>query len=113
MTSVGHRTGLFEAWRRFRPDTVELASEADLAERYVREWLAVMTTSGVVEYEPKRKTYFLPAEHAGLLTRAATPNNIAVTRRSSAWWPAWRTRSSPVSATARASTTTTTGAFTR
>lgn len=80
MTSVGHRSGLFDALERTSPCTVvELAAEADLAERYVREWLAVMTTAGVVEYEPKRQTYFLPAEHAAWLTRAAAPNNIAVT----------------------------------
>lgn len=80
MTSVGHRTGLFDALARISPCTVvELAAEADLAERYVREWLAVMATSGVVEYEPKSGTYSLPAEHAAWLTREAAPNNIAVT----------------------------------
>lgn len=80
MTSVGHRTGLFDALARVSPcTTAELAAEADLAERYVREWLAVMTTAGVVEYAPKKQTYFLPAEHAAWLTRAAAPNNIAVT----------------------------------
>lgn len=80
MTSVGHRTGLFDALAKISPcAVVELAAEADLAERYVREWLAVMTTAGVVEYEPRKQTYFLPAEHAAWLTRAAAPNNIAVT----------------------------------
>lgn len=80
MTSVGHRTGLFDALAKVSPClTSELAAEADLAERYVREWLAVMTTAGVVEYEPRKQTYFLPAEHAAWLTRAAAPNNIAVT----------------------------------
>lgn len=80
MTSVGHRTGLFDGLARVSPcTTAELAAEAGLAERYVREWLAVMTTAGVVEYEPKKLTYFLPAEHAAWLTRAAAPNNIAVT----------------------------------
>jgi 2-polyprenyl-3-methyl-5-hydroxy-6-metoxy-1,4-benzoquinol methylase len=80
MTSVGHRTGLFDALAAVSPCTVlELAAEADLAERYVREWLAVMTTAGVVTYEPANQSYFLPAEHAAWLTRAASPNNIAVT----------------------------------
>ena len=78
MASIGHRTGLFDALANISPcSTIELAAEADLAERYVREWLAVMTTSGVVEYDPKTKTYLLPAEHAAFLTRAAAPNNIA------------------------------------
>lgn len=80
MTSIGHRAGLFDALANITPCTVlELAAEADLAERYVREWLAVMVTAGVVEYEPKSATYHLPAEHAGWLTRAAAPNNMAVT----------------------------------
>jgi SAM-dependent methyltransferase len=57
---------------------VELAAEADLAERYVREWLAVMATARVVEYDAGDRTYHLPAEHSGWLTRAAAPNNIAV-----------------------------------
>ena len=80
MTSIGHRTGLFDALAAISPCTaLELAAEADLAERYVREWLAVMTTSGVVEYDPGSRTYFFPAEHAAWLTRAAAPNNVAVT----------------------------------
>ncbi|HEV7275953.1 MAG TPA: class I SAM-dependent methyltransferase [Devosiaceae bacterium] len=80
MTSVGHRTGLFDALAAISPCTIgQLANEADLAERYVREWLAVMTTAGVVDYEPESQTYFLPSEHAAWLTRAAAPNNIAVT----------------------------------
>jgi SAM-dependent methyltransferase len=80
MTSIGHRSGLFDALARITPATVkELAAEADLAERYVREWLGVMTTAGVVEYDPKAATYHLPAEHEAWLTRAAAPNNIAVT----------------------------------
>ena len=37
-----------------------------------------MVTGGVVEYDPKNKTYHLPAEHASLLTRAAEPENFAV-----------------------------------
>lgn len=80
MTSIGHRARLFDAMAGVTPCTIaELAAEADLAERYVREWLAVMTTAGVVEYDPADHTYHLPAEHAGWLTRAAAPNNIAVT----------------------------------
>ena len=35
-------------------------------------------TGGVVEYDPRRKTYRLPPEHAVSLTRAASPNNAAV-----------------------------------
>jgi 2-polyprenyl-3-methyl-5-hydroxy-6-metoxy-1,4-benzoquinol methylase len=38
-----------------------------------------MTTGGVVEYDSDRNTFYLPSEHAAFLTRAAAPNNLAVT----------------------------------
>lgn len=79
MTSIGHRTGLFDAMARLPPSTSEgIASAANLNERYVREWLAAMVVGGVVEYDPEDGTYYLPPEHAAWLTRAATPDNIAV-----------------------------------
>jgi hypothetical protein len=79
MTSLGHRTGLFDAMAALPPATSQhIAERTGLAERYVREWLGAMVTSGVVEHEPVAGTYRLPAEHAALLTRAASPNNMAV-----------------------------------
>ncbi len=80
MTSIGHRTGLFDAMAGLPPSTSEqIASAAELNERYVREWLAAMVVGGIVEHYPEDGTYHLPPEHAAWLTRAATPNNIAVT----------------------------------
>jgi len=80
MTSVGHRTGLFDVMRGAPPaSSVQLAERAGLAERYVREWLGAMTTAGVVEHDPAAGTFSLPAEHAAVLTRAARPNNLAAT----------------------------------
>ncbi len=80
MTSLGHRTHLFDVFATLPGVTAgELADKAGLAERYVREWLGAMVTAGVVEYAPGTKTYRLPAEHAAWLTRAASPNNMAVT----------------------------------
>lgn len=79
MTSIGHRTGLFAHLAKASPTTAaNLAKRAGLAERYVREWLAVMTTSGVVEYSPKSGHYTLPAEHAAFLTYGNPTPNIAV-----------------------------------
>jgi SAM-dependent methyltransferase len=79
MTSIGHRTRLFDHFANISPCTSgTLAAESGLAERYAREWLAVMVTSGVVDYEPATKTYHLPAEHAAFVTRAS-PTNMAVT----------------------------------
>ena len=80
MTSVGHRTGLFDAMAELPPSTSEqVASAAGLNERYVREWLAAMVVGGIVEHDPAGGTYHLPPEHAAFLTRAASPNNVAVT----------------------------------
>jgi hypothetical protein len=52
MVSVGHRTGLFDVMAAMPAATsAEITSRASLDERYVREWLAVMTTGRIVEHE--------------------------------------------------------------
>jgi 2-polyprenyl-3-methyl-5-hydroxy-6-metoxy-1,4-benzoquinol methylase len=79
MMSVGHRTGLFDVMAGLpRSTSQEIASAADLDERYVREWLAAMVVGRIVEHDPEHEMYRLPPEHAAWLTRAATPDNIAV-----------------------------------
>ena len=79
MVSIGHRTGLFDVLSKLPPATpTEIAAEAGLNERYVREWLGAMTTAGVVEVDPAGTRFTLPAEHAAFLTRAAAADNIAV-----------------------------------
>jgi 2-polyprenyl-3-methyl-5-hydroxy-6-metoxy-1,4-benzoquinol methylase len=78
MTSIGHRTGLFDALRDLPPSTsVEIAQKAGLNERYVREWLGALATAGVVEVDPTSTHYRLPVEHAAFLTRATPADNIA------------------------------------
>lgn len=78
MTSIGHRTGLFDALGDGAPVTSEeLARKAGLNERYVREWLGAMLTGRVVRYDVATRRYTLPPEHAAALTRAAAPNNMA------------------------------------
>jgi DNA-binding IclR family transcriptional regulator len=78
MVSVGHRTGLFDAMAGMSAATsAEIASAAGLDERYVREWLAVMTTGRIVEHDGEAGTYSLPAGHAAWLTRAAGMQNLA------------------------------------
>lgn len=78
MISIGHRTRLFDVMARIDPATsADIARAARLNERYVREWLGAMTTSGIVEYYPAMQTYYLPAEHAASLTRNAAPANLA------------------------------------
>ncbi|MFE3196350.1 class I SAM-dependent methyltransferase [Embleya sp. NPDC059237] len=78
LTSVGHRTGLFDTMAAMPPATSEeIARAAGLVERYVREWLGGMVTGGFVEYTPESGTYRLPPEHAASLTRAAGAENFA------------------------------------
>ncbi len=80
MISIGHRTGLFDTMAEMHASTSkEIALRAGLNERYVREWLGAMVTGRTVDYDPENNTYFLPPEHSALLTRAARPNNLAVT----------------------------------
>jgi SAM-dependent methyltransferase len=79
MVSVGHRTGLFDTMASLPPATsAEIADNACLDERYVREWLAAMATGRIVEHDPITMTFALPAEHAARLTRAGGPLNSAV-----------------------------------
>jgi SAM-dependent methyltransferase len=79
MISIGHRVGLFDVMAGLPSATSdELASAADLDERYVREWLGAMTTGGVVEYDPTARSYCLPPEHAACLRRSAGVDNYAV-----------------------------------
>ena len=78
MTSIGHRTGLFDKMAELPPSTSEqIAQATGLNERYVREWLGAMVTGRFIEYDPAGKTYRLPPEHAASITRAAGPNNLA------------------------------------
>jgi len=79
MISLGHRTGLFDVMADMPPATsAGIAEAAELAERYVREWLAVMVTARIVEYDPRQSTYRLPPEHAECLTRKGSLGNLAV-----------------------------------
>ncbi len=79
LISIGHRTGLFDTMHDMPPATSgDIAKAAGLNERYVREWLGGMVTSQVVAYDPAANEYALPAEHAAWLTRAASPDNVAV-----------------------------------
>lgn len=82
MASLGHRLGLFDTLASLPPATSEqIAGAGGLNERYVREWLSVMVTGGIVDYHPADKTFSLDPAHAACLTRSASPNNLAVTAR--------------------------------
>jgi SAM-dependent methyltransferase len=75
MVDLGLRTGLFDAASGAGPLTSsELAVRAGLDERYVREWLAAMTTAGVFVLAGDR--FELPAAHAVCLS-GETSLNVA------------------------------------
>ena len=79
MVSVGHRTGLFDVMAGMPAATsAEIAARAALDERYVREWLAAMTSGRIVEHDGATGRYVLPAEHAAWLTRSAGMQNLAI-----------------------------------
>ena len=49
MISIGHRTRLFDVMSSLPPSTSnDIAIAAGLTERYVREWLAAMTSACIV-----------------------------------------------------------------
>src|SRR5690606_37353968 len=75
MASLGHRTGLFDSLADGAKVTCEsLAERTQLDERYVREWLGAMTAGRIVETDPETGRYWLPGEHAALLSRQAAAN---------------------------------------
>ena len=50
MMSIGHKTGLFDAMDGQDPATsAEIAANAELDERYVREWLSALACGGIVD----------------------------------------------------------------
>jgi SAM-dependent methyltransferase len=78
LVSVGHRLGIFDKMAELPPlDAQQIAASTGLNERYVREWLGGMTVARIVEHDPAKGTYWLPAEHAASTTRAAGPGNLA------------------------------------
>jgi SAM-dependent methyltransferase len=68
---------LFEAMKKGAATSAELADRAGLDERYVREWLGAMTTSGIAAIDRATRRYSLPAAHAAFLGRDAANGNMA------------------------------------
>ena len=80
MISIGYQTDLFDVLSKLpgSSTSAEIATAANLNERYVREWLGAMVTGRIVEYDPATSKYRLPPEHAAFLAKAAGINNLAV-----------------------------------
>jgi hypothetical protein len=74
LIDIGRRTDLFTAAAVGPATSAELAGRAGLEERYVREWLGAMVTSGIIDYERSTGHYWLPVEHAACLTGTGVEN---------------------------------------
>jgi SAM-dependent methyltransferase len=71
---LGDRLGLFRAMAGNGSTTAaELAATTGTNERYVREWLGGMTSSGYVDYDATSGEFTLPPEHAPTLAQEGGP----------------------------------------
>jgi SAM-dependent methyltransferase len=74
MVSLGNRLGLYKAMAGAGPlNAREVASRADCAERYVREWLNSQVAGGYVAYHAISDSYELTPEQAFLLADRDSP----------------------------------------
>lgn len=68
MISIGHRTGLFATMRKAGAATShELAKQAGLDERYVREWLGAMACGGIATCDETGSVFTLVPAAAEML----------------------------------------------
>lgn len=73
---LGRRTGLLQALADEPLTADALADRTGLVGRYVREWLGLVVTGGVVTHDPDDDTFHLPPEHAAALV-ASSPYNLS------------------------------------
>lgn len=72
---IGERLGLYKAMSQANTliSIKELADKTGTVERLVSEWLANQVASGYIEYDPSRRKYRLPPEHALALAEENSP----------------------------------------
>ena len=74
MAYVGDRLGLYRALERHGPGTsAEIAAEAGLDERYVREWLSCVAAAGHLDYDPATARFTLSPEAALVFAAEGDP----------------------------------------
>jgi SAM-dependent methyltransferase len=77
LIALGDRLGIYKALDKQDWMTSEqVASHADLAERYVREWLAAQAASGFIQYDAARDAYRLEPEMAMCFADETSPTFI-------------------------------------
>ena len=74
MAYVGDRLGLYRALGSHGPGTsAEIAAEAGLDERYVREWLSGVAAAGQIDYDPATARFTLSPEAALIYAAEGDP----------------------------------------
>ena len=74
LVRIGDRLGLYRALHADGPMTpAELATKANVAERYVREWLSHQAASGYLAYDSKTGKFTLPPEQAMVFAVSDSP----------------------------------------
>ncbi len=80
---IGYKNRIFDTLEdQNKPVTIEeLAAASGLNARYLKEWLGIVVTGGILELGETpdgSETYYLPPERAAFLTRRAGSNNLGV-----------------------------------
>lgn len=81
--AIGYSNGIFDAMDEQNRSLSlgELSSASGLDARYLKEWLGIMVTGGIVELgvnDDGGDSFLLPRDHADLLCRRAGSNNLGV-----------------------------------
>ena len=77
---LGSNLGLFETIAKLdKPATCEkIATAAGYRERYVREWLGLMVTGKIIDYDVTDKTYYISEHKKPFLTEAGKERNESI-----------------------------------
>ena len=78
--ALGSNLGLFETIAKLdKPATCEtIATAAGYRERYVREWLGLMVTGKIIDYDVTAKTYHVSEHKKPFLTEAGKDQNASI-----------------------------------
>lgn len=88
MVRMGDQLGLYRAMHnRGAMTCAQLASTAEVSERYLREWLAHQAASNYVAYDAANQTYSLPPEQAMLFAIEDSPVTMLGAFDAVAAWP--------------------------
>jgi SAM-dependent methyltransferase len=74
---IGDQLGLFKKLSQLGEVSCEkFASEAEVDERYLREWLFALSAAGFVSYNKDEKTFHLSSEQAAVFSHEEGPANM-------------------------------------